>query len=104
MSTAPGAPKSQVNPGANRPPNASPKTQTTRPHARPESPANRDHRPRGATISSTPIPIWIHTVAAAASTGCLSQIVIPTLTIDWTHPRDAEDAGFMTAVGTPGGI
>ena len=43
------------------------------PHDRPQAqlatPASRDQSPRGATSKNSPIPTWIHTVAAAAATG-----------------------------------
>jgi hypothetical protein len=51
------------------PPNASPNTQTTRAQPTLASPASRDHVPRGAVISKTPIPIWIQTADAPAWIG-----------------------------------
>ncbi|MGH3292426.1 MAG: hypothetical protein ACRDP7_11510 [Trebonia sp.] len=54
--TAPGAPVSQESPGAKIAPKDSPSAHTTSPHATLASPAARDHRPRGATSSHTPIP------------------------------------------------
>ena len=66
MSTAPGAPVSQVRPGANSPPNDSPNTHTIRPQPALASPASRDSSPRGAKSSQRPSPIWIHTVAEPA--------------------------------------
>ena len=51
------------------PPNASPNTQTTRPQPMLASAASRDHHPRGAVISKTPIPIWIQTAEAPALIG-----------------------------------
>ena len=41
------------------------------------SPANRDHRPRGARRSRAPIPSWSHTADAAAWTGWSVQIMTP---------------------------
>jgi hypothetical protein len=67
--TAPGAPVSQERPGAKIPPKDSPQVHTARPQATLASPAARDHRPRIATSSHTPIPTWIHTEAAAAVMG-----------------------------------
>ena len=69
MRTAPGAPNSQVSPGAKIPPNDSPKTQTTRPQPTLASPASRDSRPRGAASIQMPIPTWIHTADAPACIG-----------------------------------
>ena len=66
---APGAPNSQLRPGVNRPPKASPKIQTSRPQPTLASPPNWDHRPRAAVSSQMPMPIWIQTAAAAALTG-----------------------------------
>ena len=68
-STPPGAPVSQLRPGAKIPPNDSPNTHTTSPQATLASPASLDHGPRAATTSQAPIPTWIHTVAAPAVTG-----------------------------------
>ena len=65
-SAAPGAPNSQVSPGAKIPPNDSPKAHTSRPQATLASPASRPEMPRGAASSHSPIPIWIHTAAAPA--------------------------------------
>ena len=64
-----GEPNSQVSPGANIPPNDSPKTQTTSPQPRLLNPANRDQFRRARTSSQTPIPTWIHTAAAPAGMG-----------------------------------
>ena len=69
MSTAPGAPNSQVRPGAKIPPNDSPNTHTTSPQPTLASPASRDSGPRAATSSQMPIPTWIHTEAAPACIG-----------------------------------
>ena len=68
-SAAPGAPKSQLSPGAKMPPNASPKTHTARPQPTLASPPSRDQGPRAAVSSQIPIPTWIQTAAAAALTG-----------------------------------
>ncbi len=68
-SAAPGAPNSQLSPGAKMPPNASPKIHTTRPQPTLASPPSLDQGPRAAVISQIPIPIWIQTAAAAAFTG-----------------------------------
>ena len=69
MSTAPGAPNSQVSPGAKIPPNDSPNTHTTSPHPALASPASRDSGPRAAASIQMPIPTWIHTAAAPACSG-----------------------------------
>ena len=69
MATAPGAPVSQLRPGAKIPPNDSPNTHTTSPQATAASPASLDHVPCAATSSQTPIPVWIHTEAAPAVMG-----------------------------------
>ncbi len=69
MSAAPGAPNSQVRPGAKIPPNDSPKTQTTSPQATLTSPASRDQGPRTAVSIQMPIPAWIQTAAAPACIG-----------------------------------
>jgi hypothetical protein len=50
------------------------------------------------------MPTWIHTVAAAASTGWLLQMVIPELTSDWTHPGEPCAAGWMTPEVSPSGM
>ena len=68
-SAAPGAPNSQLSPGAKMPPNASPKIHTARPQPTLASPPSRDQRPRAAVSSQIPIPTWIQTAAAAALTG-----------------------------------
>ena len=68
-SAAPGAPNSQLSPGAKMPPNASPKTHTARPQPTLASPPSRDQGPRAAVRSQIPIPTWIQTAAAAALTG-----------------------------------
>ena len=69
MSTAPGAPNSQVSPGAKIPPKDSPNTQTTSPQPTLASPASRDQVPREAASIQTPIPTWIHTADAPACIG-----------------------------------
>ena len=51
------------------PPNASPKTQTTRPQATLASPASLESGPWAAASSQTPTPIWIHTADAPACIG-----------------------------------
>ena len=68
-SAAPGAPNSQLSPGAKIPPNASPKIHTARPQPTLASPPSRDQEPRAAVSSQIPIPTWIQTAAAAALTG-----------------------------------
>ena len=68
-SAAPGAPNSQLSPGAKMPPKASPKTQTARPQPTVASPPSLDHRPWAAVSSQMPRPTWIQTAAAAALTG-----------------------------------
>ena len=69
MRTAPGAPVSQLRPGAKIPPNDSPNTQTARPQPTLATPASLDQSPRGATMSQAPMPIWIQTLAAPAWMG-----------------------------------
>ncbi len=86
------------------PPKASPKPQTISPHAALVAPANRDHRPKGATTSKSPIPTWIHTAAAAAVTGCSIHSVPPKLTRCCTHVGDAEAAGRSTWEGMLSGM
>ena len=56
MRTAPGAPVSQLRPGAKIPPNDSPNTQTISPHVTLAAPASLDQGPRTATMSQVPIP------------------------------------------------
>src|SRR5664280_2833089 len=51
-----------------------------------------------------PTPTWIHTVAAAAETGWLDQMVAPALTRCWTQPGDEPAAGVRTPPGRPRGI
>ena len=82
-----------MSPGANRPPNASPKTHTTRPQPTLTTPAPWDHRPRGATRRSRPTPNWIHTADAAASAGWRDQAVAPKCTRPCTQPGDVEAGG-----------
>ena len=69
MRTAPGAPNSQVSPGAKIPPNDSPKAHTTKPQPTLTRPARRDSGPRGAASSQIPIPTWIQTAEAPACIG-----------------------------------
>src|SRR5215472_16261206 len=102
--TAPGAPLSQLSPGAKIAPNDSPKAHTTRPHATLASPPRRDHRPDLATSNHRPRPAWIHTVAVAACTGWKDQIVPPALTTSCTQRGDAAAAGWTTADGRPPAI
>src|SRR6266568_4812061 len=104
MATAPGAPDSQVSPGAKIPPKASPNTQTTSPHAALDSPASRDDQPVAAAISHTPSPAWIHTADAAACTGWYDHMVPPKLTTCWTQPGEAPATGAMTCDGKPPAI
>ena len=66
---APGAPNNHVSPGAKMPPKDSPNTQTTRPHPTLASPPRRDHARGERRATTGPMPIWIHTAAAAACTG-----------------------------------
>ena len=68
-SAAPGAPNSQVRPGAKIPPKDSPHTHTTSPQAMLASPASLDQRPRAAASSQMPSPAWIHTAEAPAWIG-----------------------------------
>src|SRR5579862_6272262 len=104
MSTAPGAPVSQLRPGAKIPPNDSPNTHTTRPQPTLATPASLDHVPRAATSSQAPIPTWIHTEAAPAWMGWNDQLVPPQLTTCWTQPGDAAAVGSMTCVASPPAI
>ena len=69
MRTAPGAPVSQLRPGAKIPPNDSPNTQTIRPQPMLAAPASLDQGPRAATMSQAPMPTWIQTLAAPAWMG-----------------------------------
>ena len=85
-------------------PKASPNTHTTRPQPTLAKPASRDQRPRGATSSQIPMPSWIHTAAAAASTGWSDQMVTPLLTRCCTHEGDVAAAGCTTPEVRPKGI
>ncbi|HSR85713.1 MAG TPA: hypothetical protein VLM11_16190 [Streptosporangiaceae bacterium] len=67
-STAPGAPKSHVSPGAKIPPNDSPKTRRPGPPTL-TCPASLDSEPWDAASSHRPIPTWIHTAEAPACKG-----------------------------------
>ena len=69
MRTAPGAPNSQVRPGAKIPPNDSPKTHTTSPQPALASPARRDSGPWAEASIQMPMPTWIHTADAPACIG-----------------------------------
>src|SRR5579862_5660840 len=104
MSTAPGAPVSQVRPGAKIPPNDSPNTHTTSPQPALASPASRDSIPRGAASSQTPSPTWIHTVAEPAGTGWLVQVAWPQCTTCCTQGGDAPAVGSITCEGSPAGM
>ena len=86
------------------PPNASPKTQTTSPQPALTSPAERDHAPRGATSSQTPMPSWIQTAEAAAVIGWLDHRVTPTLTTCCTQSGAPLADGESTPDGSPSGI
>ena len=101
MSTAPGAPNSQVRPGAKMPPKASPNTQTTSPQPALASPASRDSGPRAAVSIHRPIPTWIHTAEAPACIGWYDQVVPPTFTRRCTHCGEAAARGSMTCDGSP---
>src|ERR1700759_5612077 len=96
MSTAPGAPNSQVSPGAKIPPNDSPNTHTTRPQATLASPASRAARPRGAASSHSPMPAWTHPAAGAACTGWYDQAVPAQLTPACTQCGEVVAPGSMT--------
>src|SRR5215472_19381012 len=102
--TAPGAPNKNVRPGANRPPNASPNTQTTSPQPALARPPSRDGQPDGAAISHAPIPNWIQTVAAPACTGWKDQLVPAQFTRCCTQVGEAAAVGSITCVGRPAGI
>ena len=102
--TAPGAPVSQLRPGANIPPNDSPNTQTMSPHATEASPASRDDRPRATAISQAPRPTWIHTEAAPAWTGWYDQAVPPQLTRCCTQAGELAAVGSMASEGRPAAI
>src|SRR5260221_4634708 len=95
MRTAPGAPNSQVRPGAKIPPKDSPNTHTTRPHAPLASPASRDNGPRTAASIQIPIPAWIHTTAAPACSGGYDQHVPAQLTTCCTHGGDLVAVGAI---------
>ncbi len=100
----PRRPEEPGRPGGEEPPKDSPNTHTSSPQPAPASPPRRDQRPRGATSSHRPRPTWIHTVAAAASTGWLFQIVTPLFTRCCTHSGERAAAGWITPDGSPRGI
>src|SRR6266478_8719277 len=104
MRTAPGAPVSQLKPGANTPPNDSPNTHTTSPQPTAAAPASRDHGPRAATMSQAPIPTSIQTVAAPAWMGWYDQMVPPQLSRCWTQGGDAAAIGSITWEASPWAI
>ena len=78
------------------PPNASPKTHTSRPQPTLAAPARRDHRPRDAASSQSPSPSWIQTTAEAAWMGWLDQMVAPLFTRWRTHAGDDAALGWTT--------
>jgi hypothetical protein len=83
------------------PPKASPNTQTSRPQATLASPASRDHDPRCAAISQTPIPIWIQTAEAPAWIGWYDQLLPAQFTTCWTQPGELAAVGSITCAGSP---
>ena len=103
-SAAPGAPNSQVNPGAKIPPKDSPNTQTTSPQPALASPASRDAAPRGAASSHSPIPAWIHTVAAPAWIGWYDHVVPAQFTRCCTQAGELDAVGSITRDGSPAAI
>ena len=97
----PGAPNSQVRPGAKIPPNASPNTQTTRPQPALASPASLDHgraarrsaRPRSRSGSRPPRR---RPGSGGTTSWCPAQF-----TMCWTQPGELAAAGSMTWEGSP---
>ncbi len=90
--------------GAKTPPKLSAKVQTTIPQNALAIPASRDQYPRGATISKTPRPTWIHTAEAGTVIGWLLQIVAPAFTTCCTHTGELAAVGSITWVVMPSGI
>jgi hypothetical protein len=98
---APGAPNSQVRPGAKIPPKDSPNTHTIRPHAAPASPPSRDGAPRAAASIQMPMPTWIQTAAAPACRGWNDHDVPAQFTTCCTHAGELAAVGSITRDGRP---